>query len=86
MRRLSLLNFQDVQAKSDLCLSAIVLMIVQTARNIRIKPKLILELPIVHPTIQIRLSVAEAVPQKVSKRPVASVRQKEALADLPVKA
>jgi len=61
-------------------------MIVRTARNIRIKLKLILELPIARPTIQIPLSVAEAVPQKVLKQLVASVPQKEVLADLLVKA
>lgn len=61
-------------------------MIVRMARNIRIKLKLILELPIARQTIQIPLSVVEVVPRKVSKRPVASVPRKEALADLPVKA
>lgn len=61
-------------------------MIVRMARNIRIKPKLILELPIARPTIRIPPSVVEAVLRKVSKQPVASVLQREVLAGLPVKA
>lgn len=61
-------------------------MIVRTAKNIRIKLKLILELPIARPTIRIPPSVAEAVPRKVSKQPVASAPRKEVQAGLPVKA